>query len=113
MSTGAVQETILRILMDQRLAIVAAVNSSSAHLEFTGLIGLLKRAERGLLLQPGVVDGDLLGIALNRPAAPAAVGRGVLVTPRLRQRHPNGVPIQVAHLDPADGPPNWAGESTT
>lgn len=61
------------------LAVVAAARSADLAVTFRGIATELRRVRCGLLLQPGPVDGELLGIRVPRTRQPDPPGRGVLV----------------------------------
>ena len=74
-------ESVARRGRDRNVRVLAASEIRSAHHAFGGLLSELKRAKRGVLLQPELeVDGDLFGVRLPRPADTARPpGRGFLV----------------------------------
>lgn len=87
------------------LAAVVSARTDELATAYRGLGVEVRRNRSGLLLQPGPVDGELLGIRLDRsrPAAARAAppGRGVLVdvaTPGLAAPVGEPVPVQVVRL---------------
>jgi S-DNA-T family DNA segregation ATPase FtsK/SpoIIIE len=61
------------------LAVVVTARTDEVATSYRGLAAALRRNRCGLLLQPGPVDGDVLGVQLPRHRAAAPPGRGVLV----------------------------------
>ena len=91
------------------LAAVVSARADELATAYRGLGVEIRRNRSGLLLQPGSLDGELLGIRLDRsrsvPARSAPPGRGVLVdvaTPGLVPPAGEPVPVQVARA-PAPG----------
>jgi S-DNA-T family DNA segregation ATPase FtsK/SpoIIIE len=60
-------------------AIVAVARTAEALVSYRGLISRLQRSHTGLLLQPGIFDGELLGVANDGRRSLALPGRGLLV----------------------------------
>jgi S-DNA-T family DNA segregation ATPase FtsK/SpoIIIE len=75
---GAALTSWLRAESAGRVAVVAA-RSDAAGAVFRGLVGEVRRAGCGLLLQPAPHDGELLGVTLARVPRTTIAGRGVLV----------------------------------
>lgn len=61
------------------LAVVAAGRSEDLATTYRGVAAEVRRSRCGLLLRPGPVDGDLLGVRLPRTSAVGPPGRGVIV----------------------------------
>ncbi len=84
---------------DAPLAAVVAGRADDLATSYRGLGALVRRANCGLLLRPGPVDGEILGVRLPRRAVCGPPGRGVLVgDPSWGAAFEDGdpVPIQVA-----------------
>jgi S-DNA-T family DNA segregation ATPase FtsK/SpoIIIE len=84
---------------DAPLAAVVAGRADELATTFRGLAAEVRRSRCGILLRPGPVDGELLGVRLPRRAATGPPGRGVMVGdpswgPPFDEGEP--VPIQVA-----------------
>ena len=78
-----------------RAAIVAG-RSDALAVAFRGLGAVLRQCGAGVLLQPGPVDGELLGVDLPRARASAVPGRGVLVPDPAWGVGEATLPLQVA-----------------
>jgi S-DNA-T family DNA segregation ATPase FtsK/SpoIIIE len=81
------------------LAVVAAGRTDELVTSYRGVAAEVRRSRCGILLRPGPVDGELLGVRLPRPAGTGPPGRGVAVgEPAWGEVFANGepVPIQVA-----------------
>jgi S-DNA-T family DNA segregation ATPase FtsK/SpoIIIE len=78
-----------------RVAVVAG-RSDALALSFRGLVAEVRRARCGVLLQPGPVDGDLLGISVPRARAAPLAGRGLLVPDPAWGLGGDPIPLQVA-----------------
>lgn len=81
------------------LTVVVAGRNDELATTYRGLGAELRRNRCGLLLQPGPVDGDIIGIRLPRHREQLPPGRGVLVGepgwgPELGEGRP--IPIQLA-----------------
>lgn len=68
---------------------------------YRGLGAQARRSQRGILLRPGPIDGELLGVRLPRRPSTGPPGRGVMVgdpswDPRFDSGEP--VPVQIADL---------------
>lgn len=61
------------------LAVVAAARSADLTVTFRGIAADLRRGHCGVLLQPGPLDGELLGVRLPRTRYAQPPGRAVLV----------------------------------
>ncbi|MGI8761940.1 MAG: hypothetical protein ACR2LF_11735 [Jatrophihabitantaceae bacterium] len=61
------------------LAVVAAGRSEEIAVIYRGIAAEVRRARCGLLLQPGPIDGELVGLRLPRRRHPGPAGRGFLV----------------------------------
>lgn len=90
------------------LAAVVSARADELATAYRGLGVEIRRNRSGLLLQPGPLEGELLGIRLDRsrsvPARSAPPGRGVLVdvaTPGLVPPDGEPVPVQVARAPAA------------
>jgi DNA segregation ATPase FtsK/SpoIIIE, S-DNA-T family len=84
---------------DPSLAVVAAARSDELATSYRGIAVDVRRNQCGILLRPGPLDGELLGVRLARRADPAPPGRGIAVgDPSWGQMfaHGDAVPIQVA-----------------
>jgi S-DNA-T family DNA segregation ATPase FtsK/SpoIIIE len=79
------------------IAVVAARTDALA-VGNRGLGAELRRARCGVLLQPGPLDGELLGVRLARPAPSDPPGRGVLVPDPAWQVGREPVEIQIAFV---------------
>lgn len=88
-------DVVIRMLVRPELAVAATARSEELAIAFRGFSAELRRSRTGLLLQPTVVDGELLGIRLPPSRQLALPGRGVLVTDEVRRSNPEGMPIQV------------------
>jgi len=81
------------------LAAVVAGRSDELATSYRGLGAAARRAHCGVLLRPGPVDGELLGVRLPRRPAAGPPGRGVIVgDPAWGRLFADGepVPLQVA-----------------
>jgi S-DNA-T family DNA segregation ATPase FtsK/SpoIIIE len=78
-----------------RAAIVAG-RSDALAVAFRGLGAELRRWGCGVLLQPGPVDGELLGVNLPRARPSVVPGRGVLVPDPAWGVGASALPLQVA-----------------
>jgi S-DNA-T family DNA segregation ATPase FtsK/SpoIIIE len=84
---------------DAPLAVVAAGRADDLATTYRGIAAEVRRSQSGILLRPGPVDGELLGVRLPRHPATGPPGRGVAVGdpgwgPPFEDGEP--VPIQVA-----------------
>ena len=84
---------------DAPLAVVVAGRADDLATSYRGLAAEVRRSQCGILLRPGPVDGELLGVRLPRRPATGPPGRGVAVGepcwgPLFADGEP--VPIQVA-----------------
>ena len=87
---------------DQSLAVVAAGRSDDLATTYRGIGAEVRRSHCGILLRPGPLDGELLGLRLPRSDPGSPPGRGVAVGdtgwgPQFAAGEP--VPIQVATPD--------------
>jgi S-DNA-T family DNA segregation ATPase FtsK/SpoIIIE len=90
-----------RWLRDPGAAVAAAVAGRTEDLatSYRGLGAQVRRTNCGLLLRPGPVDGELLGVRLPRRPSSGPPGRGVLVgDPQWGPLFEDGepIPLQVA-----------------
>jgi S-DNA-T family DNA segregation ATPase FtsK/SpoIIIE len=60
-------------------AMIVAGRSEDLATTYRGVAAEVRRSRCGILLRPGPVDGELLGVRLPRSSAPAPPGRGVAV----------------------------------
>lgn len=86
---------------DAPLAVVAAGRSDDLATAYRGIAAEVRRSRCGVLLRPGPLDGELLGVRLGRSSGHGPPGRGWLVGdpcwgPLFEAGAP--VPIQVARL---------------
>jgi S-DNA-T family DNA segregation ATPase FtsK/SpoIIIE len=88
-------DVVTRMLVRPGLAVAATARSEELAIAFRGISAELRRSRTGLLLQPTVVDGELLGIRLPPGRELALPGRAVLVTDEVRRSNPEGMPMQV------------------
>jgi S-DNA-T family DNA segregation ATPase FtsK/SpoIIIE len=79
----------------ERCAVVAG-RSDAMAVSFRGLTAELRQARCGVLLQPGPLDGELLGVSLPRTRVAELPGRGVLVPDPQWRLGAVPLPIQVA-----------------
>jgi S-DNA-T family DNA segregation ATPase FtsK/SpoIIIE len=78
------------------LIVVASARSDEIATAYRGIGAALRRNRCGLLLRPGPVDGDVLGLRLPRHHEVVPPGRGLLVgDPAWGQRFTTGAPIQL------------------
>jgi S-DNA-T family DNA segregation ATPase FtsK/SpoIIIE len=77
-------------------AVVASARSEDLMVSFRGLAVDIRRSRTGLLLQPTVPDGDLLGVRVTPHRSRMPPGRGLLITEEYRQCAPDGLPVQLA-----------------
>ncbi|WP_375476831.1 FtsK/SpoIIIE domain-containing protein [uncultured Jatrophihabitans sp.] len=83
------------------LAVVLAGRSDDLATAYRGLGALVRRSNCGLLLRPGPIDGEILGVRLPRRAALGPPGRGVLVPdPRWGREYADGAPLEVQVASP-------------
>jgi S-DNA-T family DNA segregation ATPase FtsK/SpoIIIE len=78
-----------------RIAVVAG-RADAMAVGFRGLATQTRHSRCGILLQPGPLDGELLGVSLPRNRAASRPGRGVLVPDPAWQLGEAPIPIQVA-----------------
>jgi S-DNA-T family DNA segregation ATPase FtsK/SpoIIIE len=78
-----------------RVAAVAG-RADAMAVSFRGLAAEVRQSHCGVLLQPGPLDGELLGVSLPRSRAASRPGRGVLVPDPAWQLGQAPIPIQVA-----------------
>jgi S-DNA-T family DNA segregation ATPase FtsK/SpoIIIE len=76
--------------------VLCVARSEDLIVSFRGLGVEVRRSRTGLLLQPSVADGELLGIRIAPQRQTPVPGRGLLVTDEHRAAAPNGLPIQIA-----------------
>jgi DNA segregation ATPase FtsK/SpoIIIE, S-DNA-T family len=76
--------------------VVCVARSEELMVSFRGHGVEVRRSRTGLLLQPSVADGELLGIRITPQRHARVPGRGLLVTDDHRTTAPNGLPIQIA-----------------
>jgi S-DNA-T family DNA segregation ATPase FtsK/SpoIIIE len=84
---------------DAPLAAVVAGRADDLATTYRGVAAEVRRSHCGILLRPGPVDGELLGVRLPRRASAGPPGRGVIVgDPCWGDVFAEGdaVPIQVA-----------------
>ncbi len=81
---------------DPRRVAVVAGRSDAMAVNFRGLAAEVRQSRCGVLLQPGPLDGELLGVSLPRSRAAPIPGRGVLVPDPAWQLGDAPIPIQVA-----------------
>ncbi len=75
-----------------RLAVVVAGRSDELAVTYRGVGAEVRRARSGLLLQPGSLDGELLGCTLPRRRPQPIPGRGVLIAdPQWRDPTPTAI----------------------
>ena len=79
-----------------RAAVIAAGRTEDLAASFRGPTVVIRRRRAGLLLQPGPVDGELLGVRTAGQRMPPVPGRGLLVTDTTRRTAPDGLALQVA-----------------
>jgi S-DNA-T family DNA segregation ATPase FtsK/SpoIIIE len=84
---------------DAPLAVVVAGRADDLATNYRGLAAEVRRSQCGILLRPGPVDGELLGVRLPRRPSSGPPGRGIAVGdpswgPPFEDGEP--VPIQVA-----------------
>ncbi|MCW2538863.1 MAG: hypothetical protein JWN95_588 [Frankiales bacterium] len=97
------EDAVLQLLVTGRALVVAAGRSEDLLTSYRGVGVELRRNRTGLLLNPGMADGDLLGVRTAAGATSRLHGRGVLVLDRLRVDHPNGMSVQL--LAPSEEQP--------
>jgi S-DNA-T family DNA segregation ATPase FtsK/SpoIIIE len=78
-----------------RIAVVAG-RADAMAVSFRGLATETRHSRCGILLQPGPLDGELLGVSLPRNRAASRPGRGALVPDPAWQHGDAPIPIQVA-----------------
>jgi S-DNA-T family DNA segregation ATPase FtsK/SpoIIIE len=103
------EDAVLELLVNSRAVVVAAGRTEDLLTSYRGVGVELRRNRTGLLLNPGMADGDLLGVRTAAGAVSRTAGRGVLVIDRLRADHPNGMTVQLMapdHEPPALDQPN-------
>jgi S-DNA-T family DNA segregation ATPase FtsK/SpoIIIE len=78
---GRFAEELLEHLRDRPddVAVIATSRTEDVATSYRGLTAMLRRNRCGVLLCPGPVDGDVLGVHLPRHREPMPPGRGVLV----------------------------------
>ncbi len=79
------------------VAMVVAGRTEDLALIYRGVAAEVRRSRRGVLLQPGPGDGDLLGFRLPRVRELTPPGRGLLICEQLHLPTPDQpIPIQMA-----------------
>jgi S-DNA-T family DNA segregation ATPase FtsK/SpoIIIE len=78
--------------------VLCVARSEELMVGFRGPGVEVRRSRTGLLLQPSVADGELLGIRITPQRHARVPGRGLLITDEHRLIAPNGLPIQIAAL---------------
>ncbi len=78
--------------------VVLAARSEELATAYRGIAADVRRSRTGIVLRPGPVDGELLGIRAARPAGTVPAGRGLLVGDAGWSSGADGeaVPVQVA-----------------
>jgi S-DNA-T family DNA segregation ATPase FtsK/SpoIIIE len=76
-------------------AAVATARAEDLMVSFRGPAVDVRRSRTGLLLQPSIADGELLGVRISPHRTAMPPGRGLLVTDSWRASAPNGLPIQI------------------
>ncbi|MFN2464527.1 MAG: FtsK/SpoIIIE domain-containing protein [Candidatus Dormibacteria bacterium] len=82
-ASAADLQVVARHGRDMGFRVVAAIETRAAHRAYSGWVAELKKARRGVILQPDAdIDGDLFGVRLPRIESGAfPPGRGYLVRP--------------------------------
>jgi S-DNA-T family DNA segregation ATPase FtsK/SpoIIIE len=86
------------VAADSGTTTVCVARSEDLMVSFRGLAVDVRRSRTGLLLQPTVADGELLGVRVPPQRTSPVPGRGLLVSDEYRSAAPNGLPIQVAAM---------------
>jgi S-DNA-T family DNA segregation ATPase FtsK/SpoIIIE len=94
-AVGAALSEWVRADCADRIAVVAGRNDAMA-ITFHGLAAEVRRAGCGVLLQPGPLDGELVGVSLPRERPVSLPGRAVLVPDPAWQLGDQPLPIQIA-----------------
>lgn len=84
---------------ESRLSVAVVGRSDDLATTYRGLAADVRRTHRGVLLRPSVVDGELLGVRLDRRAVGGPPGRGVVVGPAwwgVEFAAGGAVPVQIA-----------------
>lgn len=76
----AAGDLLLQIHRQRDASMVVAARCDELAVSFRGLAAQIRKTRVGMLLNPSVADGDLLGLRLPRSRTPAPAGRGVLVS---------------------------------
>lgn len=80
---------------DRALRVVLAASSEEVATAYRGPIAAVRRARCGIVLRPGPVDGDLLGVGVGRHHEPGPPGRGLLVGDAAWSHGRDGRPVPV------------------
>jgi S-DNA-T family DNA segregation ATPase FtsK/SpoIIIE len=86
------------VAADSGTTTVCVARSEDLMVSFRGVAVDVRRSRTGLLLQPTVADGELLGVRVPPQRTSTVPGRGLLVSDEYRSAAPNGLPIQVAAM---------------
>lgn len=96
----ACADTLTSWARDADVSVVVAGRADELATAFRGLAVTARRNRRGILLQPRPLDGELLGIRLDRGrSSPRLPGRGVLVGLPVVGATGDAVPVQLATPD--------------
>ncbi|MGX7679206.1 FtsK/SpoIIIE domain-containing protein [Jatrophihabitans sp. DSM 45814] len=92
-------EAIALVARRRDIAIAATARADQLMVSFRGIAFDMRRNRTGLLLQPTISDGELLGVHVPPSREARVPGRGVLVTHEVRRTNPDGLPIQVIAME--------------
>lgn len=92
----SIGDVLTELAAHHHAAFVAATRAEDLMISFRGIGVEVRRHRTGLLLQPGVGDGELLGVRIGPQRSLPLPGRGLLISEQTRAAHPSGLPIQVA-----------------
>jgi S-DNA-T family DNA segregation ATPase FtsK/SpoIIIE len=76
--------------------VVASARSDVAAVSFRGVAAAMRLSGSGVLLRPGPLDGELLGVSLPRARPDPVAGRGVLVPDAAWRLGDQPIPLQIA-----------------
>jgi DNA segregation ATPase FtsK/SpoIIIE, S-DNA-T family len=92
----AVGDALVDVVRDRACIAVGSGRSDVTAVSFRGVAAALRQFGSGVLLRPGALDGELLGVSLPRVRPDPVAGRGVLVPDAAWRLGDQPIPLQVA-----------------